>query len=88
MIPDTDGKGESAKSDPGQLARVLELELIQKRAAWQRANERSRTIRTLSILFLVIVIVGSLVAFFLVFSSFREQRGNQPGATPASVPDR
>ena len=27
---------------------------------------------------------ASLVAFFLVFSSFREQRGNQPGATPAS----
>jgi hypothetical protein len=71
MIPDTEGKGESTKSDPGQLARVLELELIQKRAAWQRANARHRTVRTISILFLFIIIAGSLAALFFLFSHFR-----------------
>jgi hypothetical protein len=30
MIPDPEGKTESVKSDPGDLARVLELELLQK----------------------------------------------------------
>jgi len=30
MIPDPKGKTESVKSDPGDLARVLELELLQK----------------------------------------------------------
>ena len=71
MIPDTDGKIESAKNDPGQLARVLELELLQKRAAWQRAHSRYRAIRTLSILFLLIVVAGSVAALFLLFSRFK-----------------
>jgi hypothetical protein len=32
MISDPEGKTESVKSDPGDLACVLELELLQKRA--------------------------------------------------------
>jgi hypothetical protein len=40
MIPDPEGKTESVKSDPGDLARVPELELLQKRAARLRTNAR------------------------------------------------
>lgn len=68
MIGDTFGKTESVKNDPGELARVLELELIQKRAAWQRANTRYRTIRTISVVFLFLVVIGSIAAFLFFFS--------------------
>ena len=88
MIDDTHGKTESVKNDPGELARVLELELIQKRAAWQRANARRRAIRTMSVIFLFIIIGASIAGFFLIFSRANEARPNQQDTTPAMVPKR
>jgi hypothetical protein len=62
MIPDPEGKTESVKNDPGDLARVLELELFQKRAAWLRTNARYRAMRALSLVLLFLIVAGSAVA--------------------------
>jgi|SRR5215468_171089 len=65
MIPDPKGKTESVKSDPGDFARVLELELLQKQAAWLRTNARYRAMGALSLVLLFLIVTGSAVdAFF------------------------
>lgn len=44
----------------------MQLEL--KRAEWKQASGRYHTIRTLSFLFLFLVILGALLAFFFAFT--------------------
>lgn len=83
MIPGVDGKPEPTETDPEKLSRLLELELLQKRAEWKNATSRHSKLRTASFLFLFILIVGSLLAFYFLFSRVSEQRPNQ-GQTPAS----
>jgi hypothetical protein len=68
MIPATSGKIESGKNDPVELARLLDIELIQKRAEWQRASRRYRAVKTLSLLFLFLVIAGVILAVFFGLS--------------------
>ena len=84
MIPDVSGKIESEKNDADELARILEMELAAKRAAWQRASSRYRTIRTLSYLLLVVIIAGVIAALLFVFSRVNEERASQPETTPAT----
>jgi hypothetical protein len=87
MIPDADGKPESRELDPEQLERMLELELMQKRAARKIASQRQLKVRLASFLFLFILIVGTLFAFFVLMSRVNEERANRPaGATPAARP--
>jgi hypothetical protein len=74
--------------DPDNLARLLELELIQKRASWKQAGERHRTIRAAGFVFLFVLIVGCLVAGYFAFMRMNESRPNQPSAVTSSVPDR
>jgi hypothetical protein len=84
MMPGADGKSEPTENDPEQLSRLLELELIQKRAAWKNASARHNKLRTASFVFLFILIVASLFAFFVFFSRMNEQRANQrPTPTPS-----
>jgi hypothetical protein len=54
--------------DPAKLEQLLDLELMQKRAGWERAKARRGNLRALSFLFLFIVIVAALAAFFVYFS--------------------
>jgi hypothetical protein len=86
MIPDAHGKPESRKNDPEELARLLEIELAQKRAAWQSASARARKIRTASFLFLFFLAVATLLAFFFLLTQVNEKRMNQPRPTPAASP--
>ncbi len=87
MIPDPGGKTESRENDPDELTRLLEMELLQKRAAWKRASARHSNIRTVSLLVLFVMIVGALFAFFLMFSTVSERRANQPAnSVPTSSP--
>ncbi|MDQ6860192.1 MAG: hypothetical protein M3032_03435, partial [Verrucomicrobiota bacterium] len=51
-------------SDPDALARLLELELMQKRAGWQQGKQRLGVLRAVSFLFLFVVVAGALVAFW------------------------
>jgi type VI protein secretion system component VasF len=87
MIPDGEGKPESNKMDPEQMTRLLELELAQKREAWAQAGARRQKIRTASFLFLAIIVLGAMVAFFLLFTRLTQERST-PGSrsTPSSTP--
>jgi len=64
--------GKTELDNPDRLNQLLENELEQKRAEWMHSRERYRTIRVLSFLFLFLVIAGSLLAFFFVFTWLRQ----------------
>jgi len=83
-MPEASGKIESEKNDAAELARVLEMELAAKRAAWQRASSRYRAIRTFGYLLLVIIVAGVIAALLFVFSRVNEERASQPETTPAT----
>jgi hypothetical protein len=71
-----------------ELSRLIEIELIQKRAEWQKTIARRKTVRSLSILFLFVVIMGGLLAFYFAFTRVNEQRAAHPpspGASASSV---
>jgi hypothetical protein len=68
----------SDEIDPEKLTRLLELELIQKRATWKQTGERARSIRTAGLVFLVLLIIGCLVGGYFVFTRVSEQRANPP----------
>ena len=86
MIPDGPGKPESRKTDPEELARLLEIELIQKRAAWQSASERARKIRLASFIFLFFLAIGTLAAFFFLLTQINEKRGAPRQPVPTASP--
>jgi len=70
-------------SAPGadELSRLLELELIQKRATWKQTSQRNRSFRTAAFLFLFLLIAGCVFGFFFVFTRVNEERPNRPAAT-------
>ncbi len=74
--------------DPDNLSRLLELELIQKRATWKQAGERYRSVRAAGFVFLFVLIVGCLVGGYFAFLRVNETRQSQPSAASDSVPDR
>jgi hypothetical protein len=63
-----DGKSEPSKLNPEQLSKLLEIELMQKRAGWQRSAAQRRTVRALAFLFLLVVIGGAIAAYLFVVS--------------------
>jgi hypothetical protein len=71
--------------DPDNLSRLLELELIQKRATWKQAGERYRSVRAAGFVFLFVLIVGCLIGGYFAFMRVNEQRANPP---PNSAVDR
>jgi hypothetical protein len=74
-LPHSDG------SEAEQLSRLLELELIQKRASWKHAKERNKSLRSAAFLFLFVLIAGCLLGFFFVYTRVSEQRPNPPAPT-------
>lgn len=78
---------EPAAADPEALAKALELELIMKRAAWQKMQARRGTWRALSFLFLFLVILGSLLAYFY-FSMEMSHRSGESPSTERTESDR
>ena len=70
--------------DPDNLSRLLELELIQKRAMWKQAGERYRYIRTAGFVFLFVLIVACLIGGYFAFMRVNEQRINQPTTSAAA----
>ena len=68
--------------DADNLSRLLELELIQKRATWKQAGDRYRSFRAAGFVFLFVLIVGCLVGGYFAFMRVNEQCANQP-TTPA-----
>jgi hypothetical protein len=78
---------EPSAADPEALARALELELIMKRASWQKIRARRGTWRALSFLFLFFVILGALVAYFY-FSTQMSQRDRESSSAERVESDR
>lgn len=75
----------AAPNDTEQLTRLLELELIQKRATWKEAGERYRSFRAAGFIFLFLLVIACLVGGYFVFMRVNEQRANPP---PSSNIDR
>lgn len=63
------------------MARLLELELIQKRTAWQQTKQRKKSLRSFAFLFLFLLFAACLVGFFFAFNRVSEERQNRPAAT-------
>ena len=88
MISDGNGKPESRQSDPGQVMKLLEIELAQKKVEWAAASERYRAIRTAAFCFLALVIMGALVGFFFIFTRVSGERPVAPTPTASPTPSR
>ncbi len=89
----SNGESKPEPVDPEMLVRMLEIEMIQKRAARQQASARRNTWRAASFLFLFIVLLAAGFALYFVFSSGRldemsSRNGPPVTATPASSPSR
>jgi hypothetical protein len=83
MLPG-DGKPEPSKADADEASKLLEIELIHRRAEWQRAAARRSSLRLASFAFLFVVIVAVLLAFFVLMPQLREQRAaHDPAAAEA-----
>ena len=75
--------GQPIGNDPEQLSRLLEIELIQKRAEWQRTTARNKTLKSVSLFFLFVVVLAGLIAFYFVFT--RASDGRQHAARPPAM---
>jgi hypothetical protein len=80
----SNGDGKPEPVDPEHLLRMLDLELMQKRAQRQQDNARRGNWRALSFLFLAIVIVAGFVAAYFAFSSGRLEELRARNAAPPS----
>ena len=58
------------------LSRLLELELIQKRATWKQTGARYQSFRAAGFVFLALLIVACLVGGYFAFMRVSEQRAN------------
>jgi hypothetical protein len=81
MMPDRGAKPESNGGEP-ELSRLIDLELAQKRARRKEGAARRQKIRIASYFCLVLLILASLFAFYLLFSRVNEERTN-PRPPPA-----
>jgi hypothetical protein len=84
MISGVSGKVESIPTDPGDPARTLEVELLEKRVAWKRASARYRTARALSFFFLFMVILIAAGTFVFLFSRARDAAASRPSSSATS----
>jgi hypothetical protein len=78
-MPGSEKESVGREENPEAMARALELELISKRPAWQRAKARRQTWRALSVLFLLLILLGALLAYlYLVPALNRADRRRSP----------
>lgn len=75
--------GQQPTTDPEELSRLLEIELIQKRAEWQRTTARNKGLKSISLLFLFIVVLAGLAAAYFAFTRASEGR-RPPAVEPGS----
>lgn len=88
-MPEGNRKPEREGIDPAKLEQLLEIELIQKRAAWQQTKARRANLRAISFLFLFLIIAAAFVVFYVFFSSDKigelQRHGSAaPETTPAA----
>ncbi len=77
-MPNPEEKPQKPATEAEAMAKALEIELMQKRAAWQQARGNRGVWRALSILFLVLVLLGALVAYFYLIPGLVQREGERP----------
>jgi hypothetical protein len=87
MNPDADRKPEPVDSE--NLLRTLDIELMRQRAVRQQEGARYRSFRMMSMVFLLLVILGAMFAFYYVFlagglDEMRARNETHATATPSS----
>ena len=87
-MPDPATQTKPNDTDAETLARLLEIELIQKRAEWKQASARHRSMRTMAFVFIFLLIAACLVGAFFAFSRVNEERANQHSSTTIDLPSR
>jgi hypothetical protein len=83
------GDGKLEPSDPEVALRMAELELMRQRAVRQAAKP-FRGLRAASLIFFILVVVGTLIACYVAFSDggldkFRARNTPQSSATEEPV---
>ena len=75
-------------NDPEELSRLLDIELMQKKAQWQQKTARNKSLKSMSLMFLFLVVMGGLAVFFFVFMKGigLKERTQQTHDTPAAAP--
>ena len=86
MNPDDESKPEARAGDDDALLKALELELLQKRATWQKANAQRNAWRSVSFLFLFIVVMGTLFALYYVMTAVPRKTSEHTDSAPAATP--
>lgn len=81
-MPDENHRPGPNEIYPSKIEKLLEVELMQKRNAWQQAKTRRHGYRALSFLFLFLVIVAAAVAFFVLRSGTGVDKALPPEPTP------
>ncbi len=71
-------QAQTPAGDAEQMARLLELELAQKRLVWQQVRKRKKSYRSLAFLFLFILFAACLLGFFFAFNRVNEERQSRP----------
>ena len=85
MNPHGDGKPEPV--DPEHTLRMLEIEMMQQRALRKQASTRRSSLRTLSFLFLFLVVLGAIVVGYFAFTSGRvDELRTRPEAAATATP--
>lgn len=80
-MPESDQpRPEARADDPDALAKELELELMQQRAAWQKVSAQRGTWRALSILFLLLLGLAALLAYFYFVPELRSRASGKTSA--------
>ena len=79
-MPSAEKQLSNLVTDPDALAKLLEMELALKRVAWERTRLRRGTWRALSVLFLLLVIVGALAAYFYFAPALSRREEATPGS--------
>ncbi|MFN2540789.1 MAG: hypothetical protein ABR514_01285 [Chthoniobacterales bacterium] len=76
------------QTDAEKLARLLELELIQKRVEWKQASARRRSMRSVAFAFIFLLVAACLVGAYFVFMRVNEERASQHSDTTTALPGR
>jgi hypothetical protein len=86
MNPNDESKPQSRAGDDDALLKALEIELIQKRASWQKAHGQRNAWRSASFVFLFIVVIGALFALYYVMTAVPHKNSEHPDRAPAASP--
>ncbi|MDQ2867168.1 MAG: hypothetical protein M3R59_01970 [Verrucomicrobiota bacterium] len=68
------------------IMQSLELELMQKRAGWEKDRAKARSRRMLGFAFLLLVMMGGLLAFFYFYMNRSDMPRTKTPAPAASSP--